>query len=132
VLDPYEMLTDDLAGRLAKVPELRNVQHRIGDPVELLQTFFPKSLLFLDAKGRDRLAEKLRDDAIRQRVSELRRQLATPQGMATKQLARFDPFGLAEVFLGRLEASPARSTWTGRAGIISRATIACSSSWPSR
>jgi predicted RND superfamily exporter protein len=103
--DPYESLADDLAGRLEKVPELRNVQHRIGDPVELLQTFFPKSLLFLDAKGRDRMAEKLRDGAIRTRVSELRRQLATPQGMATKQLARFDPLGLAEVFLGRLESS---------------------------
>jgi hypothetical protein len=105
VVDPYESLVDDLAPRLAKVPELRNVQHRIGDPVELLQTFFPKSLLFLDQKGRDRLAEKLRDDAIRERVSELRRQLSTPQGMAAKQLNRLDPFGLAEVFLGRLESS---------------------------
>jgi predicted RND superfamily exporter protein len=105
VVDPYESLVDDLAGRLQKVPELRNVQHRIGDPVELLQTFFPKSLLFLDQKGRDRLAEKLRDDAIRERVSELRRQLSTPQGMAAKQLNRLDPFGLAEVFLGRLESS---------------------------
>ncbi len=103
--DPYESLADDLAGRLAKVPELRNVQHRIGDPVELLQTFFPKSLLFLDAKGRDRMAEKLRDSAIRERVSELRRQLATPQGMAIKQLAQYDPFGLAEIFMGRLESS---------------------------
>jgi uncharacterized protein len=105
VLDPYETLADDLAGRLAKVPELRNVQHRIGDPVELLQTFFPKSLLFLDAKGRERLASKLSDEAIRQRVSELRLQLKTPQGMASKQLNRLDPLGLAEVFLGRLETS---------------------------
>ena len=105
VVDPYETLADDLAQRLQKVPELRNVQHRIGDPVELLQTFFPKALLFLDQAGRDRLAEKLRDDAIRRRVSELRRQLKTPQGMATKQLARLDPFGLSEVFLGRLESS---------------------------
>jgi predicted RND superfamily exporter protein len=105
VLDPYETLADDLAGRLAKVPELRNIQHRIGDPAELLQTFFPKSLLFLDAKGRDRLAAKLSDDAIRRQVSELRLQLKTPVGMAAKQLNRLDPFGLAEVFLGRLETS---------------------------
>jgi len=105
VLDPYESLADDLAGRLAKVPELRNVQHRIGDPVELLQTFFPKSLLFLDAKGRERLAAKLSDEAVRKRVSELRLQLKTPQGMASKQLNRLDPLGLAEVFLGRLETS---------------------------
>jgi predicted RND superfamily exporter protein len=105
VVDPYQSLADDLAARLGKLPELRNVQHRIGDPVELLQTFFPKSLLFLDAQGRERLAAKLRDDAIRQRVSELKRQIGTPQGLAAKQLFRLDPFGLSEVFLGRLESS---------------------------
>jgi predicted RND superfamily exporter protein len=105
VVDPYQSLADDLAARLGKLPELKNVQHRIGDPVELLRTFFPKSLLFLDAQGRERLAAKLRDDAIRQRVSELKRQIGTPQGLAAKQLFRLDPFGLSEVFLGRLESS---------------------------
>src|SRR5436305_1573893 len=104
-VEPYESLADDLAGRLGRLPELRNVQHRIGDPVELLETFFPKALLFLDGPGRERLAAKLRDDAIRERVSELRRQLKTPQGMATKQLTLLDPFGLADIFLGRLAAS---------------------------
>ncbi|HEX3129753.1 MAG TPA: MMPL family transporter [Thermoanaerobaculia bacterium] len=105
VPDPYESLADDLAARLSKLPGLKNVQHRIGDPVELLQTFFPKSLLFLDAPGRERLAAKLQDDAIRQRVSELRRQISTPQALAVKELARYDPLGLSEVFLGRLESS---------------------------
>jgi uncharacterized protein len=104
-VDPYESLADELAARLRKVPELRNVQHRIGDPVELMRTFFPKSVLFLDAKGRERLAEKLSDDAIRMQVKELRRQIGTPQGMAAKQLFRLDPFGLSEIFLGRLAAS---------------------------
>jgi hypothetical protein len=103
--DPYESLADDLAARLSKLPGLKNVQHRIGDPVELLQTFFPKSLLFLDAPGRERLAAKLQDEAIRERVSELRRQLSTPQALAVKELAKFDPLGLSEIFLGRLESS---------------------------
>jgi predicted RND superfamily exporter protein len=105
VADPYESLADDLAARLAKLPELKNVQHRIGDPVELLQQFFPKSLLFLDTPGREKLAARLQDEAIRQRVSELRRQLSTPQAVAVKELARFDPLGLSEIFLGRLESS---------------------------
>ncbi len=105
VLEPYESLVDDLAGRLAKVPELRNVQHRIGDPIELLDTFFPKALLFLDEPARDQLAAKLQDEGIRQRVSQLRRQLSTPQGIALKELARHDPLGLSEIFLGRLESS---------------------------
>jgi hypothetical protein len=105
VTDPYESFVDDLAGRLEKLPELKNVQHRIGDPTELLETFFPKSLLFLDPAGREKLAAKLSDSAIERRVQELRRQLSTPQAMAVKELARLDPLGLSEVFLGRLEAS---------------------------
>ena len=38
-------------------------------------------------------------------MSELRRQLSTPQGIALKELARHDPLGLSEIFLGRLESS---------------------------
>src|SRR5712691_7824291 len=37
-VEPYESFADDLAGRLGKLGELRNVQYKIGDPVELLQT----------------------------------------------------------------------------------------------
>src|SRR5215210_6302037 len=105
VADPYQSLVDELAAGLSKLPELKNVQHRIGDPTELLETFFPKALLFLDEPGRDGLAAKLQDEGIRRRVSELRRQLMTPQAIALKELARYDPLGLSEIFLGRLESS---------------------------
>ncbi|HEV8577511.1 MAG TPA: MMPL family transporter [Thermoanaerobaculia bacterium] len=105
VTDPYETFTDELAARLARIPELKNVEHRIGDPEELLRSFFPKSVLFLDAQGRRELAVRLSDEGIRQRVSELRRQLLTPQGLAVKQLAKLDPLGLAQIFLGRVESS---------------------------
>ena len=105
VADPYETFADELAGRLSKLPELKQVEHRIGDPEELLRTFFPKSVLFLDANGRRQLAARLTDDGIRQRVSELRRQLSTPQGLAVKQLAKLDPLGLAQILLGRVESS---------------------------
>jgi predicted RND superfamily exporter protein len=105
VPDPYEELADDLAGRLAKLPQLRSVQHRIGDPEELLKTFFPKSVLFLDEAGRRDLAARLSDEGIGERVSELRRRLSTPQGMAVKELSRLDPLGLSEIFLGRVQSS---------------------------
>ncbi|HEX3557554.1 MAG TPA: MMPL family transporter, partial [Thermoanaerobaculia bacterium] len=105
VAEPYESFADELAGRLSKLPELKSVEHRIGDPEELLRTFFPKSVLFLNADGRRQLAARLTDDGIRQRVSELRRQLSTPQGLAVKQLAKLDPLGLAQIFLGRVESS---------------------------
>jgi len=105
VPEPYELFADELAARLSKLPELRNVQHRFGEPEELLKTFFPKSVLFLDAEGRRKLGERLSDEGIRQRVSELRRQLSTPAGIAAKQLAKLDPLGLAEIFLGRVDSS---------------------------
>jgi hypothetical protein len=105
VVDPYESFVDELAAGLAKVPELKRVEHRIGDPEELLRTFFPKSVLFLDEAGRRSLAARLTDEGIAERVSELRRQLKTPQGMAAKQLAKLDPLGLAQVFLGRVEST---------------------------
>ena len=105
VTDPYEQLADDLAARLEKLPELKSVQHRIGDPEELLRTFFPKSVLFLDEAGRRDLAARLTDQGIRERVEELRRRLSTPQGMAVKELARLDPLGLSEIFLGRIQSS---------------------------
>lgn len=105
VPEPYETFTDELAARLSRVPELKSVEHRIGDPEELLRSFFPKSVLFLDAVGRRELAARLADDGVRQRVSELRRQLLTPQGLAVKQLAKLDPLGLAQIFLGRVESS---------------------------
>jgi uncharacterized protein len=105
VIDPYETLADRLAERLARLPELKSVQHRIGDPEELMQTFFPKSVLFLDEAGRRQLEERLSDEGIRERVRELRRQAGTIQGMAAKQLLLADPLGLSDIFLGRVQSS---------------------------
>lgn len=105
VVEPYETLADELAARLRQLPEVKDVQHRIGSPEELLQTFFPKSVLFLDEAGRRQLTDRLSDESIRQHVSEMRRQLATPQGLAAKSLYKLDPFGLAEIFLGRVQSS---------------------------
>lgn len=105
VVEPYEALADELAARLGELPQIKSVQHRIGDPEELLATFFPKAVLFLDDSGRAQLTRRLSDEGIRDRVSELRRQIATPQGLAAKELAKLDPLGLSEIFLGRIQSS---------------------------
>src|SRR5262245_64752447 len=35
VAEPYETFADELAARLSRMPELKSVEHRIGDPEEL-------------------------------------------------------------------------------------------------
>lgn len=107
VPEPYETLADDLAARLAKLPEIQRVQHRLGSPEELLSTFLPKAALFLDEAGRRELVARLSDEGIRRRVGELRRSLLTPQGPAVKELARIDPLGLADLVLRRVDSSRA-------------------------
>jgi predicted RND superfamily exporter protein len=105
VPEPYESLADDLAAGLARLPEVKSVQHRLGNPEDLLAAFFPKSALFLDAAARRELEGRLSDEGIRRRVSQLRRQLATPQALAVKEAAKLDPLGLADIFLGHVESS---------------------------
>ena len=106
VLDPYETFVDRLAERLGKVPEIGEVEYRLGDTQELLRSFYPKAVLFLDREGRERLAAKLSDEGIRDQVQEMRRRLfLTPQGMALRELSTLDPFGLADLVLGRLQSS---------------------------
>lgn len=114
VLDPYESFTDRLAEELAELPDLKSVQHRIGDPEELLHTIFPKSVLFLGEAERRQLEARLSDEGIRRRVEDLRSQIGTPQGMAAKTLFKLDPLGLSEIFLGRVQSSRGnlRVDWT--------------------
>jgi predicted exporter len=104
-LDPYETFVDRLGGRLEALPEIESVEYKLGDTGELLRELYPKAVLFLDRDERDRLAERLSDQGISERVREVRRQLSTPQGMAVKQILALDPFGLSELFLDRLQSS---------------------------
>ena len=105
VLAPYETFADEVAAGLEELPEIASVEYRLGEREELLEEFYPKAALFLDAEGRARAEEKLSDEGIRRRVEEMRRLVATPQGGMAKRLLALDPFGLAGVFLGHLDAS---------------------------
>lgn len=105
VLDPYLSYADALATEVGKAPEIQRIEFKLGNPEELLTTFFPKAVLFLDAAGRQALEAKLSDRAIADRAVELRRRLGTPQGAAMKELFKLDPLGLSDIFLGRMESS---------------------------
>ncbi len=105
VAEPYELLVSRLGKRLEALPQLAKVDYEIGSPETLVESLFPKAVLFLDPKGRETLARRISPEGIRARVSELRRVLTTPQGVAVKDLIKVDPFGLSEIFLNRLDAT---------------------------
>lgn len=103
-LDPYQQFVDELGTALAKEPDIDYVDYRIGEPTQLLRTFFPHAFFYLEPEERERLASRLTPEGIEERVAELRRRLTTPQALALKELLLLDPLGLSEVLLGRLEA----------------------------
>ena len=102
VVDPYLQFADELEPALEGLEEVQYVDHRIGEVEELVESFFPQALLFLDEEERDGLASRLTRDGIATRVAELRRQLGLPQALAMRQLMTLDPLGVSEVFIDRL------------------------------
>ena len=126
VVDPYETLADRLAERLASLPDLKTVQHKVGDPQELLETFYPKALLFLDEAGREKLEARLSDEGIRQpceRDAAPDLDAAGPRG----QGAAAASIRSAWPTCSSAGSSPpaARSRSTGRAATTCRATTGC-------
>ncbi len=104
-VDPYEEFVEELALDLEELPQLEYVDYKIGDIEELIRSYFPDAFLFLDEEGRRLFEEKLSDEAVRQRVAEIRRVLTTPQAVIAKALIRLDPLGLADLFLDRLSST---------------------------
>ena len=105
VVDPYEGFVDALGARLAELPEFESVEYRLADAEALLRELYPKAVLFLEPDGRAAIERRLSDVGIRERVREVRRLVATPQGQAAKPLLSLDPFGLADLFLEQVESS---------------------------
>lgn len=105
VVAPYQTYADELAGKLEGFPEIDRIEYRLASVDELFRQFADKAVLFLPEDDRRLLEAKVSDEGIEDRVREVRRLLGTPQGMAMRDLLVLDPFGLAEIFLGRLGSS---------------------------
>jgi predicted RND superfamily exporter protein len=104
VIDPYQQFVSTLGQEVETLAEVDYAEFRIGEPANLLRTFFPNAFFFLDAKEREEVAERLSPERIDARVAELRQNLTTPQSLALKELLLLDPLGLSEVLLKRLES----------------------------
>lgn len=102
--DPYQAYVDDFAARLAKVPEIAEVEHRLEDVEQLLAGLMPNAALLLDETGRAELSERLSDAGIRARLAEVRRVLATPQAFVLKDIARLDPLGVSDILMERVQS----------------------------
>ncbi|MGD2114386.1 MAG: MMPL family transporter [Acidobacteriota bacterium] len=105
VPEPYGLLVERLGSRLERLDEIERLDYTIGAPEELIEEVYPQSMLFLDDEARATLERRLEPEGIRQRARELRRSLTTPQSVALKELIKLDPFGLAEIFLDRMQAT---------------------------
>ncbi len=98
-IGPYETFVGTLAAELEPLEEIEYVDYKLGSPEELIEAFLPRFFLFLDAEGREQVAERLSDEGIIDRAEELKRLIATPQAMALKSLLLMDPVGVSEIFL---------------------------------
>jgi predicted RND superfamily exporter protein len=101
----YDALIEDLAKGYAASPRIEDVNYRLPDPLDFVETFLPRALLFLTPGELSAVEEKLTDDAIRQSVIRNRALLQTPQSLVIKQLIQFDPFNFAPIFLKRFQAA---------------------------
>lgn len=112
--DPYAAYSDELVARMEQSGLFVTIEHRLGEPEDLLRQVFPNALLFLPPEGRAAVAARLTDEAIVERVSEIKRLLQTPQAIAMRELLRLDPLGLSPVFLERVGGmrGPLALDWT--------------------
>jgi predicted RND superfamily exporter protein len=106
-LPRYEMYVDLLGQRLETVDGLEGVQYQFGRLQELIAEFMPSAVVFLNQADLETLASKVTEEALRERAEEIRRIVSTPQSLIAKEVFRFDPLGLSEIFLHQLENSRA-------------------------
>ncbi len=114
ILDPYEEFVDELGERLTENEHLSEVEYRLGDIEDLVRSFFPRSLYFLDAETLGDVLARLDAEAMAARAGDIRRGLSMPQAIALKSLYLLDPLGIAEVFFERINTSTAglKLDWT--------------------
>ena len=101
-VDPYESFVDVMGPRLSELEHFDQVDYKIGEIEELLESYLPRSLLFVDQEALDAVARRTTDEGLEDRAKEIRRLISTPQGVVLKNLVQLDPLGISDAFLGRL------------------------------
>jgi len=105
-LDAAFALVDALADELRASPNIRYVEARLEDPVELADTVLRHALLFLDEAGLQALEHRLTDAGLDARARDIRAALDSPHGLLAKEFAVRDPLGVLPLLLERLSRAP--------------------------
>jgi uncharacterized protein len=93
----YEEAADLLAQRLRKSTRVDGVEYRLQDYEGMLKEMLPRSLLYLPPEALGEVAERFSDEGIRDQAVKNRELLANPASFLTKDLIKYDPFGLLGV-----------------------------------
>ncbi len=97
-VEAYEEFADAFAERLKKSGDVESVEYRLQDYAPLLDQMLPYTLLYLHPKDLGEVSARLSDEAIRAQVAQNKRLLDNPASLITKEIIRYDPFGLFPVF----------------------------------
>lgn len=113
-VDPYIDYVHFLGDRLNELESLVEVEYSVGELEQLLSEFIPHSMLFLSPDEVREVIERTSPEKVRERVEELRRQLAMPQAIALKSVLLLDPVGVGDIFMSKAKTSTAGMSidWT--------------------
>ena len=103
--DEIEDFADLFAEKLRQREGLvESVEYRFQPDAKFMQLFSENALLFLPPEQLPKIAEKLRDDAIRRQIRENKVALSSPTAAIAEGLLLRDPLGLMPLFVDRLLA----------------------------
>jgi len=91
--------SDAMAQRLAAIPALNDIRHRmdIGGLHPAIQYFFSRLPCYFSEEARDYVASRTQAESLGNRMAWLKKSMSGPQGAVLKELAVLDPIGIGDV-----------------------------------
>ena len=99
--EDYTALLDRFGRQYEALPLVEQVDYSIPEPLSIVDSILPHSMLLLTAAEVEQVGDRLTDDAIREVVARNHALLRTPQAVAMKGIVQYDPFNLLPIFLGK-------------------------------
>jgi predicted RND superfamily exporter protein len=100
-----ETLSVDKDRESLRVPAVESVDYRFHIDEKFLELFYRNAVVFVPPERVPELRDKLSDAAIRERVRQLKLDLASPTASFLAGAAKDDPLGLMPLLLNRLEGT---------------------------
>jgi predicted RND superfamily exporter protein len=100
--DEFEDFADFFAKELRSSPLIDYVEYKIWEESENMRPLLDNGLLYLSPPEIDALADRLRDEKIREQVTRSKALLLTPSALPLKTLVEKDPFNILPLIKDRL------------------------------